>query len=89
MKKITWALLAIGTALACQYAQTLAAVIFLVTAICIIAVLWVRFYAAIIDDEAAEKAERMAQERFEEMVDSAEYRVTVRQYIVNGKGYEA
>ena len=89
MKRTTWVLLAIGTALACQYAQTLAACILLTTAIGIIAVLWVRFYADLIDDEAAEKAEELAEQRYKEMIDNAEVRVTVRQEIVCGKGYKA
>ena len=42
MEKIRWILLAIGTALVCQYAQTLAAVILLIAFIGIVAVLWVR-----------------------------------------------
>lgn len=88
MKWYVWVLLAIGTALACQYAQTLAACILLIVFIGIIAVMWVRFYASIIDDEAEEKAERMAEQRFDEMVENAEIRVDFRQSVVLGKGFD-
>lgn len=88
MEKIRWILLAIGTALVCQYAQTLAAVILLIAFIGIVAVLWVRFYAAIIEDDAEERAEELAEQRYQEMIENAEVRVTVRQSIVCGKGFK-
>lgn len=85
--RIVYLLLVIGTALVCAYNDILAGVILMVAFIGIVAVLWVRFYASIIEDDAEERAEEMAQERFEAYIDGIEYRVTVQQAIVCGKGY--
>ena len=86
--RITYALLAIGTALTCQFAQTLAAVILLTAFIGIVAVLWVRFIADVLADEAEEEAERMAQERYQEYIRSTVFRVDEQRYIGLGKGYK-
>ena len=88
MERATWILLAIGTAIVCAYNDILAGVILLAVFIGIVAVLWVRFYASIIEDDAEERAEELAEERYQEMIDNAEVRVTVRQSIVCGKGFE-
>ena len=88
MERATWILLAIGTAIVCAYNDILAGVILLAVFIGIVAVLWVRFYAAIIEDDAEERAEEMAERRFQEMVDSAEIRVNFKQSVILGKGYE-
>ena len=88
MERATWILLAIGTAIVCAYNDILAGVIMLAVFLGIVAVLWVRFYAAIIEDDAEERAEEMAERRFQEMVDSAEIRVNFKQSVILGKGYE-
>lgn len=82
------ALLAIGTAVCCAYQQWVAALILLVVFLGILAVLWVRFIADVLADEAREDAERMAQERFDEMVENTEYHVEYRQFVGLGKGYK-
>lgn len=88
MERATWILLAIGTAIVCAYNDILAGVILLAVFLGIVAVLWVRFYAAIIEDDAEERAEELAEQRFEEMVNSAEIRVNFKQSVILGKGYE-
>lgn len=85
--RITYALLAISTAVVCAYNDTLAGVILLTAFIGIVAVLWVRFIADVLADEAREDAERMAEERFEAYIGSIEYRVTIPKLIALGKGY--
>ena len=86
---ITWVLLAIGTAIVCAYNNILAGVILLAVFLGIVAVMWVRFFADILQDEAQERAEELAEQRYQEMIDNAEVRVTVRQSIVCGKGFKA
>ena len=86
--RITYALLAVGTAIVCAYNDILAGVILLTAFIGIVAVLWVRFIADVLSDEAEEEAERIAQERFDEMVENTEYHVEYRQYVGLGKGYK-
>lgn len=87
-ERITWALLAVGTAIVCAYSDILAGVILLTAFIGIVAALWVRFIADVLADEAEEEAERIAQERFDEMVENTEYRVEYQKYIGLGKGYK-
>ncbi len=52
----------------------------------------IRIYLAqmqeILLEEAKEKAEELAEERFNEMVDHTEYRVSFRQYVGLGKGFD-
>lgn len=86
--RITYALLAIGTAIVCAYNDILAGVILLTAFIGIVAVLWVRFIADVIADEADERAEEIAEERYREMVENTEYHVEYRQYVGLGKGYK-
>lgn len=86
--RITWALLAIGTALTCQFAQTLAAVILLVCFVGILAVLWLRQQRSDDRDEIEERAEKLAQERYLEYIASTEFRVDEQRYIGLGKGYK-
>ncbi len=85
--RITYALLAVGTALVCAYNDILAGVILLTAFIGIVAVLWVRFIADVIADEANDLAEEIAEERYQAYIDSIEYRVTIPQLIALGKGY--
>lgn len=86
--RITLVLLAIGTAIVCAYNDILAGVILLTAFIGIVAVLWVRFIADVLADEADERAEELAQERFEAYIDSTDFRVDEQRYIGLGKGYK-
>jgi uncharacterized membrane protein len=86
--RITYALLAVGTALVCAYNDILAGVILLTAFIGIVAVLWVRFIADVLSDEADERAEEIAEERYREMVENTEYHVEYRQFVGLGKGYK-
>lgn len=86
--RITWALLAIGTAIVCAYNDILAGVILLTAFIGIVAVLWVRFIADVIADEADERAEEIAEERYQEYIRSTVFRVDEQRYIGLGKGYK-
>ncbi len=86
--RITYALLAVGTALVCAYNDILAGVILLTAFIGIVAVLWVRFLADVIADEADERAEEMAEQRYQEMIENTEYHVEYRQFVGLGKGYK-
>lgn len=86
--RITYALLAVGTALVCAYNDILAGVVLLTAFIGIVAVLWVRFFADVLADEAEEHAEELAEQRFQAFIDSAEFRVDEQRYIGLGKGYK-
>ena len=78
-----------GTALCCAYNHVLAAVILLVSFVCICAVLWVRMIADLLADAADEDADRLAEEMFQEMCETAEYHIHSDQYILCGKGYKS
>ena len=54
----------------------------------ILAVLWTNLMRDTYIEEAREEGERIAEERFQEMVDHTEYRVTFKQYVGLGKGYD-
>ena len=86
--RITYLLLIIGTALCCVFSDTLAGIVVLIAGVGIIAVLWIRFIAAVLLDEAKEEAERLAEERFQEMVENTEYHVEYRRYVCLGKGFK-
>lgn len=86
--RITYTLLAIGTAIVCAYNDILAGVILLTAFVGIAAVLWVRFIADVLSDEAAERAEEMAQARYQELIENTEYHVEYRQFVGLGKGYK-
>lgn len=86
--RITYTLLAVGTALVCAYNDILAGVVLLTAFIGIVAVLWVRFIADVLSDEAEEEAERIAQERYQAYIDSTDFRVDEQRYIGLGKGYK-
>lgn len=86
--RIVYLLLIIGTAVCCAYQEWLAALILLVVFLGILAALWVRFIAGVLSDEADERAEEIAEERYREMVESTEYHVEYRQYVGLGKGYK-
>lgn len=66
-----------GVIVCCIYGQTLAAVLFVIAVIGILAVLWVD----IVSDVKAE-------EKFEHMVERTEYRVWWNSAVVLGKGYD-
>ena len=86
--RIVYLLLIIGTVICCVFSDTLAGIVVLIAGVGIIAVLWIRFIAAVLLDEAKEEAERLAEERFQEMVDTTEYHVEFRQFVGLGKGYK-
>lgn len=86
--RITYALLAVGTAIVCAYSDILAGVILLTAFICWLAVSWVRFYADMLRDESEERAEEIAEERYQEMIENTEYHVEYRQFVGLGKGYK-
>lgn len=86
--RITWALLAVGTAIVCAYNDILAGVILLTAFIGIVAVLWVRFIADVLADEADERAEELADQRYQEYIRSTVFRVDEQRYIGLGKGYK-
>ena len=66
----------VGVIVCCIYGQALAAVLFVLAVIGILAVLWVD----IVSDVKAE-------EKFEHMVERTEYRVWWNSVVVLGKGY--
>ena len=77
MRTLQKIIVIVGVAVCCAYSRNLAAVILLITAICIMAVLY-----------AEALAEVKAEERFEEWKANAEYHVWWPSAVVLGKGYE-
>lgn len=86
--RITYLLLIIGTVICCVFSDTLAGIVVLIAGVGIIAVLWIRFIAAVLLDEAKEEAERLAEERYREMVENTEFHVEYRRYVCLGKGFK-
>lgn len=86
--RIVYLLLIIGTVLCCAFQEIMAGVVLLVAAIGLIAVLWVRFLADVIADEADERAEEIAEERYQEYIRSTVFRVDEQRYIGLGKGFK-
>ena len=67
---------------------TLAAFLY-AAAIAAIALIWVRLMKHTYEGSAHEDAERIADEMFREMCETAEYHIHSDQYILCGKGYTA
>lgn len=87
--RIARAALLAGTTLCCAYNHVLAAVILLVSFVCVCAVIWVRMIADMLADASDEDADRLAEEMFREMCETAEYHISSDQYILCGKGYKS
>ena len=89
-EKLIWALLIAGTVLCCVFNEILAGVIVLVAAIIAIFIMREILIRETYREEADEDGDRMADERFEEMVENAttQYRVHYDRYVVLGKGYQ-
>lgn len=86
--RIVTALLLIGTALLTRHSTVMAGVLLILTAIGTLTVLYIRIMRDVYREEADEQAERMAEQRYQEMIDSTEYRVWWRSYVGLGKGYD-
>lgn len=56
--------------------------------VCVLIRLYLAQMQEILLEEAEEKAEELAEKRFNEMVDHTEYRVSFRQYVGLGKGFD-
>lgn len=67
---------------------TLAAFLY-AAAVAAIALIWVISMKHTYEDSAHEDAERIAEEMFREMCETAEYHIHSDQYILCGKGYKA
>lgn len=67
---------------------TLAAFLYAAT-VAIIALFWVLSMKRAYETSAKEDAERIADERFREMCETAEYHIHSDQYILCGKGYKS
>ena len=73
--RIVTALLLTGTALLTRHSTVMAGVLLILTAIGTLTVLYIRIMRDVYREEADEQAERMAEQRYQEMIDSTEYRV--------------
>lgn len=86
--RLLYAAIAAGTALVCIFNEVMAGVVVLVSAIGIIAIMRDKLVREIYNEEAAEEAERMAEQRYQDMVAHTHYHVEYRKYIGLGKGYK-
>lgn len=77
MKTLRKIAVIVGVVAVCAYSRNVAAVILLVTALCIMAVLY-----------AEALSEVKAEQKFEEWRESTEYRVWWNSAVVLGKGYD-
>lgn len=86
--RLLYAAIAAGTAIVCIFNEVMAGVVVLVSAIGIIAIMRDKLVREIYHEEAAEEAERMAEQRYRDMVEHTHYHVEYRKYIGLGKGYK-
>ena len=86
--KLIYAALIAGTSLVCVFNEIFAGVLVLVAAVIIIFLMRERLLRETYREEADEEGDRLAEERFEEMVENTEYHVYFEQYVVLGKGYK-
>lgn len=77
-----------GMALLTRHSTVMAGVLLIVSAICVLAVLYIRLMRDVYREEADEEADRMAELRYQEMLDHTEYRVWWQSYVGLGKGYD-
>lgn len=85
--KLIYAALIAGTVLVCVFNEVMAGVVVLVSAIGIIAIMRDKIVREIYHEEAAEEAERMADELYNDMMENTEYHVQYDRFVVLGKGY--
>jgi hypothetical protein len=86
--KLIYAALIAGTVLVCAFNETFAGVLVLFSALIAIAIMRDKIAREIYREEAAEEAERMAEQRYQDMVAHTHYHVEYRKYIGLGKGYK-
>ena len=86
--RLLYAAIAAGTALVCIFNEVMAGVVVLVSAIGIIAIMRDKLVRGIYHEEAVEEAERMAEQRYQDMVAHTHYHVEYRKYIGLGNGYK-
>ncbi len=86
--RLLYAAIAAGTALVCIFNEVMAGVVVLVSAIGIIAIMRDKLVWEIYHEEAVEESDRMAEQRYQDMVASTEYHVVYDRYVVLGKGYQ-
>ena len=86
--RLLYAAIAAGTALVCIFNEVMAGVVVLVSAIGIIAIMRDKLVREIYHEEAVEESDRMAEQRYRDMVAHTHYHVEYRKYIGLGKGYK-
>lgn len=85
--KLIYAALIAGTVLVCAFNETFAGVLVLLSALIAIAIMRDKLARAIYHEEAAEEAERMAEQRYQDMVAHTHYHIEYKRYVALGKGY--
>lgn len=86
--KILYIALIAGTLMICVFNEVMAGVVVLVSAIGIIAIMRDKLVREVYHEEAVEESDRMAEQRYQDMVASTEYHVVYDRYVVLGKGYQ-
>lgn len=86
--RLLYAAIAAGITLLCVYSTVILGVVILISAIGIMVIMRDKLSLAVYHEEAVEEAERMAEQRYQDMVASTEYHVVYDRYVVLGKGYK-
>lgn len=86
--RLLYAAIAAGTALVCIFNEVMAGVVVLVSAIGIMVIMRDKIVREIYHEEAVEESDRMAEQRYQDMVAHTHYHVEYRKYIGLGKGYK-
>lgn len=86
--RVAYLLIAAGTLICCAFNEVMAGVLLLLAAVGVMAGMWLRLQRETDRDEIEERIERLAEERYQEMLSNTEYRVEFKRYVGLGKGYE-
>lgn len=78
----------VGLTVCAAFNQTLAAVILLAAFFAALAIMWLQMMREIDREEIEERAEQLAEKRYEEALANTTFRISQQRYIALGKGYD-
>ena len=86
--RLLYAAIAAGITLLCVYSTVILGVVILISAIGIMVIMRDKLAREVYSEEAAEEAERMAEQRYQDMVAHTHYHIEYKRYVMLGKGYK-
>ncbi len=86
--RLLYAAIAAGITLLCVYSTVILGVVILISAIGIMVIMRDKLAREVYREEAAEEADRMAEQRYQDMVAHTHYHIVYKRYVGLGKGYK-